>query len=168
MTEAAAITVRPIGIIRNAQTEWTDVVWEDVVSQVVLEDRWRGALEGLDGFSHIWVICWLSRVPEEDRGARLTVQPRGVEDLPPVGLFATRSPRRPNPIALTAVPLLSVDGPVLTVRGLDMLDGTPVLDIKPYLDRGDRISRTRSPRWIRRLWRDKPWLAATQAPREDG
>ena len=125
-------------------------------------------LDGLEEFSHVWVIAWLGRVPAEERGAKLRVHPRGVDNIPSVGMFATRTPRRPNPIAITAVPLLATDGPVLTVKGLDLLDGTPVLDIKPYLAHGDRVAGTRAPRWIRRLWRQQPWLRASDGKTSGG
>jgi tRNA-Thr(GGU) m(6)t(6)A37 methyltransferase TsaA len=161
MTESCLICLAPIGYVRNQVKEWTDVVWEGIVSEVVLDDRWLAGLDGLAEFSHIWVIAWLGRVPVEERGAKLHIHPRDLQDAPPVGLFATRSPRRPNPIAITAVPLLGISGAVLTVKGLDLLDGTPVLDVKPYLSRGDRIAGTRAPRWIRRLWRERPWLRAS-------
>jgi tRNA (Thr-GGU) A37 N-methylase len=72
--------------------------------------------------------------------------------LPLVGVFATRSPKRPNPIALTVVPLLRRQGNALVVKRLDMADGTPVLDIKPYLTNGDRIEQARVAGWLRRLW----------------
>lgn len=150
--------LRPIGRVRNQVKEWVDVVWEDIESEVALDPRWADALSGLAEFSHIWVIGWLDRLTEDERGTRCRVHPRGREDVPPVGLFATRSPRRPNPIAITAVPLLGIQGSVLRVKGLDMLDGTPVLDLKPYLARGDRVNGTRAPLWIRRLWRERPWL----------
>jgi tRNA-Thr(GGU) m(6)t(6)A37 methyltransferase TsaA len=161
MTEECSITLTPIGYVRNMVKEWTDVVWEEIVSEVVLDGRWLAGLDGLLGFSHVWVIAWLGRVPVEERGAKLEIHPRGREETPSVGLFATRSPRRPNPIAITAVPLLGISGAAITVKGLDLLDGTPVLDIKPYLARGDRIAGTRAPRWIRRLWREQPWLRAS-------
>jgi len=141
--------------VRNPVREWTDIVWEEVVSEVIIDERWLDALAGLEEFSHIWVITWLDRVPPEDRGAVLKVQPEQRQDLPLVGLFATRSPRRPNPIAITAVPLLARAGNVLQVKGLDLLDGTPVLDVKPYLARGDRMARIKEPAWIRRLRRHK-------------
>jgi formylmethanofuran dehydrogenase subunit E len=73
-------------------------------------------------------------------------------DLPLVGRFATRSPSRPNAIGICAVELLDVRGTVLRVRGLDALDGTPVLDLKPYLERGDAITNTRVGAWIATGW----------------
>ena len=155
-SETCSIDIRPIGRVRNAVKEWVDLIWEEVISEVELDAHWTEGLDGLAEFSHIWVITWLDRLPAEERGGRLHVHPQRRQDLPAVGLFATRSPRRPNPIGLTAVELLGIRGNVLTVKGLDMLDGTPVLDIKPYLAQGDRKSGTRSPGWIRRLWRERP------------
>jgi tRNA-Thr(GGU) m(6)t(6)A37 methyltransferase TsaA len=165
MMEAGSMCLAPIGYVHNEVKEWTDVVWEEIISEVVLDDRWLAGLDGLSEFSHVWVIAWLGRVPQEERGAEVHIHPRGREDTPAVGLFATRSPRRPNPIAITAVPLLGISAATLTVKGLDMLDGTPVLDIKPYLSRGDRIAGTRAPNWIRRLWREQPWLRTSDGQR---
>jgi len=93
-------------------------------------------VRGLEGFSHIWLIWQFSEVPGGQRSA--TVRPPRLGGNARMGLFATRSPFRPNPIGLSCVRLLGVDygtalGPVLRVCGVDMLDGTPVLDIKPYL-----------------------------------
>lgn len=156
MSTANDLELRPIGRVRNEVKEWVDVIWEDLTSEIELDPQWTEALDGLADFSHIWVLAWLDRLPEGERGGRMRVHPQRRQDIPAVGLFATRSPRRPNPIGLTAVELVSIHGNVLTVKGLDMLDGTPVLDIKPYLAQGDRKSRTRSPLWIRRLWRERP------------
>lgn len=147
------IELVPIGKVCNQVKEWQQVIWEDIVSQIVLDEVWTEALDGLEEFSHIWVITWLDRLPQAERGTSLKVHPQRREDLPLVGLFATRAPSRPNPIGLTAVPLLERKGNVLLVKGLDMLDGTPVLDIKPYLSRGDKIGRVREAAWLRRLRR---------------
>ena len=92
----------------------------------VLPEYEEGLLD-IEGFSHLYVIWVFDRA----EGFELTGKPP--TDDRPHGVFATRSPYRPNPIALTAVELLRRDGPRLHVRGLDMLDGTPILDIKPYL-----------------------------------
>lgn len=154
-TSMDRIELKPIGYVRNPVKAWTDIVWEEVISEIVVDERWLEALAGLEAFSHIWVIAWLDRVPPADRGTALQVHPQQRQDLPLVGLFATRSPRRPNPIAITAVPLLARAGNVLQVKGLDLLDGTPVLDVKPYLSRGDRVARVKEPAWVRRLRRQK-------------
>ena len=147
----AAYTVRPIGYVENGITDLEGVVWEDVESRVVVAPEFAEGLEGIDDFSHIIVLCYLHRrAGDEDRALR--VHPQGRQELPLVGVFATRSPRRPNPIALTVVPLLRREGNVLFVKRLDMADGTPVLDIKPYLTNGDRIEDATVAGWLRRLW----------------
>jgi len=144
-------TVRPIGHVENGITELDGVVWEDVESRIVIAPEFADGLEGIDDFSHIIVLCYLHRrAGEKDR--QLQVHPEQREDLPLVGVFATRSPKRPNPIALTVVPLLRRKGNVLVVKRLDMADGTPVLDIKPYLPNGDRIENAHVADWLQRLW----------------
>ncbi|MPN59153.1 hypothetical protein SDC9_206873 [bioreactor metagenome] len=82
------------------------------------------------------------------------MHPRGRKDLPLVGLFATRSPARPNPIGISVVRLIKVDKNLLTVRGLDAIDGTPVLDVKPYLPQNDRIENPVIPEWAQVLARE--------------
>ena len=144
------IVLRPIGVVRNGIAEDTGVRWEEVVSRVELEERYLPAMEGIEGFSHLVVLFCFHRRPAEP--LPLQVHPEQREDLPLVGVLATRSPRRPNPIGETVVELLRREGNVLTVRGLDALDGTPVLDLKPYLPRGDRIEAARVPPWLERLW----------------
>lgn len=96
------------------------------------------ALDGIEGFSHLLILSHLDRQREGATGL-LRVRPRRhaggrvpVEDIPEVGVFATDSPARPNPIGLTLVKLVRREGNVLVVRGLDLYDGTPVLDLKPY------------------------------------
>ncbi|MBI4338033.1 MAG: tRNA (N6-threonylcarbamoyladenosine(37)-N6)-methyltransferase TrmO [Chloroflexi bacterium] len=148
------LSLEPIGIVRNGITDRAGVVWEDVVSTLHVEPRYAEALEGLEAFSHIWVVWWLDRSPTPES---LRVHPQGRQDMPPVGLFATRSPVRPNPIAVTAVRLLAWQGVVLRVQGLDALDGTPVLDIKPYLP-GDIVGDAVYPEWALRLHRAGPAL----------
>jgi tRNA-Thr(GGU) m(6)t(6)A37 methyltransferase TsaA len=143
------VELQPIGQVHNGVTERGDVVWESLVSEVVIEEQYAAALEGIDEFSHLWVIFWLH---QRDREVTLKVHPEGRQELPEVGVLATRSPRRPTPIAMTAVQLLERRGHILVVRGLDALDGTPVLDIKPYLVRGDSVAEATVPDWLQRLW----------------
>jgi tRNA-Thr(GGU) m(6)t(6)A37 methyltransferase TsaA len=147
-------TVHPIGWVHSEVTG-LDARWEDFTSQIVVNEEWAPGLDGLEEFSHIIVLTWLHRHPCRTPQDELHSHPERRQDLPAVGFFATRTPRRPNPIGLTVVPLLARDGNVLTVRGLDAADGTPVLDVKPYLERGDRIDQPRSPAWIRQLWADQ-------------
>jgi len=137
-------------VVRGRPWPPGDDRWEEEEAEIELEPAWAGALDGLEGFSHIWVIWWLDR--SEGPLDTLHVRPERRAEMPLVGVLATRSPRRPNPIALTAVRLLARQGARLRVRGLDACQGTPVLDIKPYLRRGDLIAEATAPDWLERLW----------------
>ena len=143
------LTLHPIGVVRNDVPPGTrDVRWQDVESEIVVNPEWAGALDGVEGFSHLWVLFYFSQSPPPES---LRTHPQGRADAPLVGRFATRTPVRPNPIGLTPVELLAVEGNRLCVRGLDTFDGTPVLDLKPYLPGGDSLPEARVPDWLTRL-----------------
>jgi len=144
------LTLKPIGHVQNGVQKGEQTIWEETESRIVLDGQWAEGLRGLEEFSHLVVIFWLDRPGEIE--VPLRVHPEAKEDMPLVGLFATRTPLRPNPIGLTSVELLSVEGTTLRVRGLDAFDGTPVLDIKPYLIRGDLKPEASVPGWLRQLW----------------
>ncbi len=139
--------MRPIGWVRNRVKEPRPDGWESVESVIELEQEMAPALAGLDGFSHIILLFWMHQIPEELRvpGQR---HPGSRQDLPLVGAFATRTQLRPNPVGFAIVPLLRVDGPRLHVRGLDAIDGTPIIDIKPYLPPYDSPKDARVPSWV--------------------
>ncbi len=139
-----------IGIVRNNVKESKDDDWTTVVSEIVINKKYEQALDQIDGFSHILVIYWMNRVTPGKR-LKLKVHPKRRKDLPLVGVFATRSPARPNPIGLTTVQVLERSGNVLKVTGLDAIDGTPVLDIKPYIPGYDSPTRAKTPAWIKNL-----------------
>jgi tRNA (adenine37-N6)-methyltransferase len=140
----------PIGTVHNGIAQaHRDTPWKEIESDIVVVDEWREALDGLDAFSHIWVLFYFHRIPP---ATTTHAAPLGRADLSPVGRFAIRTPERPNPIGMTPVELLAVNGATLRVRGLDALDGTPVLDLKPYLARRDAIQGTRVPEWVIRMW----------------
>lgn len=145
------IALTPIGQVVNGIEYPSDVKWEDIVSEVVITPQLAEALDGIEGFSHIVVVFYLHRVGEDQRSV-LKVHPENREELPLVGVFATRSPVRPNPIGITVVKLLERRGNILKVLGLDAYNGTPVLDIKPYLRRGDLVEEATTPDWLLRLW----------------
>lgn len=107
-------------------------------ASIVLLPQYTAALEDLAGFEYIWVISWLHL---NQHWKPQVVPPRGPRVAR--GLFATRAPHRPNPIGLSALKLLRVEGNVLHVRGIDLLDGTPVLDIKPYVPYADAFPNAR-------------------------
>jgi tRNA-Thr(GGU) m(6)t(6)A37 methyltransferase TsaA len=146
------LELRPIGHVENRVKPGEQVPWEDIDSQIVIDHEWSEALEGLEEFSHIIVIFWLDRPKDEDKEMPLKIHPEAKEDMPVVGLFATRTPYRPNPIGLTTVELLAREDNTLRVRGLDAYDGTPVLDIKPYLTCGDMKLKASVAEWCHELW----------------
>jgi tRNA-Thr(GGU) m(6)t(6)A37 methyltransferase TsaA len=123
---------------------------EATLSEITIDAGWSEALDGIEGFTHIWVVWWIDRLDEPPE--RKHVHPEGRSDMPLVGLFATRSPHRPCPIGITAVRLVKRSGRRLLVEGLDAFEGTQVLDIKPYLRRGDLVLEAGAPEWLERLW----------------
>src|ERR1700761_8591424 len=146
------IEMNPIGHVRGGRVEPIDDAWDAVEATIELDPSRLGpdAAAGLDAFSHVEVIFHFDRVRSSDvsTGAR---RPRGRADWPMVGILAQRGKDRPNRIGVTVCRILSVDGLSIRVRGLDAIDGTPVLDIKPvmrgFLPRGD----IREPDWARAL-----------------
>jgi tRNA-Thr(GGU) m(6)t(6)A37 methyltransferase TsaA len=147
------ISLKPIGVVVRGLPRGggkgrpaTRLAVEGVIR---VYDEYSEGLSGLEGYSHAFIIYWM----HEAGAPALKVRPWGDERLPEVGVFASRSPRRPNPIGLTVVEILEVDPPILRVRGLDAWPGTPVLDIKPY-DYYDIVRRPRVPAWFEERWRE--------------
>ena len=141
--------MEPIGHVKNNINASMMEGWEEVVSEIILNSNLEGTTEGLEQFSHIIVLFWMHQMPRHD-STPTKVHPKGRRDLPLVGLFATRSPQRPNPIGLSVVRLLECQGNTLRVKGLDAINGTPVVDIKPYLPR-DLVVGSTSPEWVAKL-----------------
>ena len=149
------IILKPIGVVR------TEAVGDEVkdkshLSEIFIDCELTQALEGISGFSHVFVLFWLHEVTSKERDT-LKVHPRGRKDMPLLGVFATRTNLRPNPIGLTVCELVKVEANVLTVRGLDAFDGTPVLDLKPY-DTWDCAANAKMPKWWMKLQREKEQL----------
>ena len=144
------MNIEPIGVVRSPVTEGVDEDWGGVVSEIHIKPEYSPGLRGLDAFSHVNVIFLMHR-SRFDPATDLMRRPRGRDDMPQVGIFAQRAKHRPNPIGLTAVRLLSVLDNVLTVQGLDAIDGSPVLDIKPYFPVFDRVEDAATPEWVDRL-----------------
>jgi tRNA-Thr(GGU) m(6)t(6)A37 methyltransferase TsaA len=144
----ADITLRPIGVVRNRIKAPISSGWADVRSSVVLRPEVEEALLGLDGYSHVYVLFWPHQIPDDVRGSKPRLHPRDDPENPLQGVLATRSQIRYNPILVTVVPLLKVQGNVLHVQGLDAVDGAPVLDVKPYVPYHDAVSDARMPQWV--------------------
>ena len=122
----------PVAVVRNTIHDTTGRTWAAVRSELLFRDEFTPALDGLAGFSHLFVVTWLDQVTADGR-ALLRIHPTGDESSPEVGVFATRTAHRPNPIAVSIVPIEGVSRNLVKVVGLDVVDGTPVLDIKPYI-----------------------------------
>jgi tRNA-Thr(GGU) m(6)t(6)A37 methyltransferase TsaA len=132
MCVAMAVTLDPIGTVRSPFSSTAEIpkgpgAQHEAEGVLEIRPELAPGLEDIEGFSHLYVIWIFDRAS----GPALTAHPPS--DDRPHGVFATRSPQRPNPIGLTVVQLLGRDGTRLRVRGVDMLDGTPIVDIKPYL-----------------------------------
>jgi tRNA-Thr(GGU) m(6)t(6)A37 methyltransferase TsaA len=146
------MVIEPIGRVSSPRVEIVDDDWDGVTATITLDhDRFSAdAVAGLDTFSHVEVVYAFDRVgPDQvQTGAR---HPRGNPDWPLVGIFAQRAKGRPNRIGVTVCRLLSVDGLCLTVRGLDAVDGTPVVDLKPYMVEFAPRGEIRQPAWSHEL-----------------
>lgn len=106
-------------------------------------------LLGIEGYSHLIVLYWMHLRDDEENRRALQVTPRRHEGSQLTGVFACRSPSRPNPLGLTVVKLEDVDGCRLRVSGLDAFEGSPIIDIKPYTPRGDAVPGATTPEWAR-------------------
>ncbi len=146
--EMPEMVLKPIGVVHNGISKPPVPLdeWNKVVSEIVIEPRLNEALDGIEGYSHIIVLFWMHRLKGQE--TPLKQRQMGRQDRPLKGLFALRTPRRPNPIGKTTVRLLERLDHVLKVEGLDALDGTPVIDIKPYLPRYDVAPDATVPPWI--------------------
>jgi tRNA-Thr(GGU) m(6)t(6)A37 methyltransferase TsaA len=145
MSKLPKVTFKTIGIIRNELKKRERRDTRNVISKIIIDPALTEGLDNLDEFSHIIVIYWLhqSRTPFP-----LKVHPRHQKELKPVGVFASRSPDRPNPLGKTTVKLLERHGNILKVQGLDAIDGSPVIDIKPYIPGIDAVKGARGPKWM--------------------
>ena len=145
------ITLVPIGRVVCNERDPARVDWSRIRSEVRLDDDLApdiaDALLGLGDYSHVIVVGWLDQYPEALR-ARRQAYPSGDERYPLQGALALRG-ARPNPIAVTVCKLRGIEGATLSVEGLDLVDGTPILDVKPYIAHYDAEPKATIPRWAR-------------------
>jgi tRNA (adenine37-N6)-methyltransferase len=144
------IVFRPIGWVYNQVPGSRYADWEDVISDIVLDDELAPALDGIEDYSHVVVLFHIAGVTRKQRQI-LRLHPRDRQDVPVVGVFATRTQYRPNPIGLTIVRLLERQGNRLRVSGLDAYNETPVLDIKGYAPDAPLDEDVSIPQWLRQL-----------------
>ncbi len=147
------IALKVIATVRNARTGTSDdTAWGAVESVIEMAPGYADGLAGLDSFSHVLVVFFMDR--DVGEAPALQRRPRGRPDMPLLGVFAQRGRNRPNPIGVTAATLVRVEPGRVVVCGLDAVDGTPVLDLKPYVPAFDRRDPARLPEWMPRLMRD--------------
>lgn len=154
LTGAERFTLVPIGYVRGGRVEAIDDDWGDLTCDIVLDPRWpTDALAGLSDFSHLEVVYVFDQVDDTTItvGAR---RPRHNRDWPKVGIFAQRAKGRPNRIGVTTCEIVDLDGLTVTVRGLDAIDGTPVVDLKPYMVEFAPRTVVHQPSWSHELMRD--------------
>lgn len=130
--------LRFIGVVERVNEE---------LSSIRIFDEFAEGLQGLDTFSHLIILYWFHLREAEEERKVLKVVPRRHPGAPEVGVFASRSPSRPNPIGFSVVELVKVEGTILWTKGLDALEGSPILDIKPYLPRADAVPEAVVPAW---------------------
>ena len=157
MHKATEYRIHEIGVVHTKVTQ--DILRSDardLHAVIEIHPQYQEALEGIDGFSHVFVLSYFDKLRPEQIGP-LKVKPRRLlryglklNDLPLLGVFALDSPTRPNPIGLTLVKLIRRDQNQLHVEGLDLFDGTPILDIKPYRE-NYRSEYFEIPEWDKRL-----------------
>ncbi len=167
---AGNMTLYPVGVIKNEvkepflkagekgikmEGELDDVAKrvdkiKHALSEIVIHPEYAGLLEGVDEFSHLIVLYWAHKVPAGSRSL-VRIHPMGREEIPEQGVFATCSPARPNPVLVTVVKLHGIKDNVLTVAGLDAVDESPVLDLKPYVPTQFPQERVVVADWMQRI-----------------
>ena len=143
--------VRAVAVVSSPRVEVTDDSWDDVLATITLLEPFDArSLRGIEAFSHIEVVFLFDRV-EPDAISTTSRSPRGNPAWPEVGIFAQRAKDRPNRIGVSTCALVNVRDRALVVRGLDAVDATPILDIKPYMEEFGPRGPVHQPPWSREL-----------------
>jgi tRNA (adenine37-N6)-methyltransferase len=155
MPDRGEIRVDPIGWVIGPRAQPEDDGWGGVESIIRIDERFPvEALQGLEDFSHIEVV-FAFHLADPERAVTGARHPRGLTSLPKVGIFSQRNKDRPNRIGLSRCEVLAVEGRDIRVKGLDAIDGTPVLDIKPFFSAFfPQIGAVRQPAWVDEITRD--------------
>ncbi len=170
MNDFSEIVLKPVGVIRSSIKE--PVLRSDsegitlkeklknvkaerdrirtMISEIEVDPAFTELLDDIEDHSHLMILYWAHKVSEESRRLK-KVHPMGRKDVPKRGIFATCSPARPNPVLLTAVKLIGRNGNILKVQGLEAIDGSPVVDIKPYVEGYHGAENFKSPEWMEKI-----------------
>jgi tRNA (adenine37-N6)-methyltransferase len=161
-------TVVPVGVVHSSRTEPTDDDWDSETTTIELIAPYGpDCVRGLTGFSHLEVV-YLFHLVDPAQPLTQSRHPRGNKAWPLTGIFAQRGKDRPNRIGISTCELVTVSGKTLTVRGLDAVDGTPVLDIKPYVTEFAPRTPIRQPAWSRELMVDYFRAGTGESPHHRG
>lgn len=144
------IEFNSIGYVSNSIENKKDTGWGSDVSEIILNEQYADGLIGLSDFSHLIVVYYLDQV-SFSMEKHLVRRPQGREDMPMVGILSQRAKDRPNPIGITSVEIVKVNKNIITVKGLDAIANTPILDIKPYYPMYDCKANAVVPEWVMRL-----------------
>ncbi|ETT59891.1 SAM-dependent methyltransferase [Paenibacillus sp. FSL H8-0457] len=140
-------TLQAIGTIHNERKTIQDDYWGDVISEIKLGEEWNeSSLDGVETFSHLEII-YVFHLVQDDSIQHAARHPRNNPSFPKVGIFAQRGKNRPNKLGATIVELVSREGKSVFVKGLDAIDGTPVVDIKPVMEEFLPKTKTKQPEW---------------------
>lgn len=141
------LSIKPLGQAKNSVSKPMLPGWRDIVTEIVIDKAYTKGLDGIEDYSHVIVVYWMDKEGE----CHLKHHPQGKENVPFVGIFACRCPQRPNRIAISTVELLGRYGNSIKVKALDIVNGTPILDIKPYTPQYDRVGEAKIPTWVNKL-----------------
>ena len=141
------ITIKPLGTAKNGVSKPMLPGWKDVVTEIVIDKAYTDGLDGIEDYSHVIVVYWMDKEEE----CHLKHHPQGREEVSFIGIFACRWPQRPSRIALSTVELLSREGNTIKVKGLDIVNSTPILDVKPYTPQYDKVEKAKVPEWVDKL-----------------
>ncbi len=141
------ICLKPIGIVKNRVRKPRFGGFAEETSEIIVDKKFQEALKGIDDYTHLIIVYWMDKVKDYV----LTHRPQDNPKVPIVGIFSCRCPQRPNPIGITTVRLVEHKGNRIKVKGLDILDGTPIIDIKPYWPQYDKVEKAKIPDWVYKL-----------------
>ena len=142
------IKLKPIGFVKNNIEKSRFGNFAQEISEIILDEKLAKGLDGIEEYSNLIIVDWLDRVKTCD----IHHIPQGkVGEVPEVGIFACRCVNRPNPVGITSVELLERKENTIKVKGLDILDGTAIIDIKPYWPQYDKVENPKIPNWVNKL-----------------
>lgn len=141
------IAANPLGYAKNSIDKPMLPGWKDVITEIIINENYAKGLDGIENYSHIIVVYWM----DKEEKCHLRHHPQRRADVPFGGIFACRCPQRPNPIAISTVQLIGRENNILKVKGLDILNTTPIIDIKPYWPQYDKVDNAKVPHWVDKL-----------------